>query len=97
MDGRDICEYVLPDAQVKIFLTASVDSRARRRYDELTAKGIECDFEKIKADMEYRDKNDSTRAVSPLKQAADATLVDTTDLTFEQAVEKVKELIKNVL
>ncbi|MCI8520061.1 MAG: (d)CMP kinase [Clostridia bacterium] len=97
MDGRDICEYVLPDAQVKIFLTASVDSRARRRYDELTAKGIECDFEKIKADMEYRDKNDSTRAVSPLKQAKDATLVDTTDLTFEQAVEKVKELIKNVL
>lgn len=97
MDGRDICDYVLPDAQVKIFLTASVDSRARRRYDELTAKGIECDFEKIKADMEYRDKNDSTRAVSPLKQAKDATLVDTTDLTFEQAVEKVKELIKNVL
>lgn len=97
MDGRDICEYVLPDAQVKIFLTASVDSRARRRYDELTAKGIECDFEKIKADMEYRDKNDSTRAVSPLKQAKDATLVDTTDLTFEQTVEKVKELIKNVL
>lgn len=97
MDGRDICEYVLPDAQVKIFLTASVDSRAHRRYDELTAKGIECDFEKIKADMEYRDKNDSTRAVSPLKQAKDATLVDTTDLTFEQAVEKVKELIKNVL
>ena len=97
MDGRDICEYVLPDAQVKIFLTASVDSRARRRYDELTAKGIECDFEKIKADMEYRDKNDGTRAVSPLKQAKDATLVDTTDLTFEQAVEKVKELIKNVL
>lgn len=97
MDGRDICEYVLPDAQVKIFLTASVDSRARRRYDELTTKGIECDFEQIKADMEYRDKNDSTRAVSPLKQAADATLVDTTDLTFEQAVEKVKELIKNVL
>ena len=97
MDGRDICEYVLPDAQVKIFLTASVDSRARRRYDELTAKGIECDFEKIKADMEYRYKHDSTRAVSPLKQAKDATLVDTTDLTFEQAVEKVKELIKNVL
>lgn len=97
MDGRDICDYVLPDAQVKIFLTASVDSRARRRYNELTAKGIECDFEKIKADMEYRDKNDSTRAVSPLKQAKDATLVDTTDLTFEQAVEKVKELIKNVL
>lgn len=97
MDGRDICSYVLPDAQVKIFLTASAESRAKRRYDELCAKGIECDFEKIKADMEYRDKNDSQRAVAPLKQADDAVLVDTTELTFEESVEKIKELIKNVL
>lgn len=97
MDGRDICEHVLPDAQVKIFLTASVDSRARRRYDELCAKGVECDFEKIKADMIYRDKNDSTRAVSPLRQAKDAVLLDTTELSFSEAVEKVKELIRNVL
>ncbi len=97
MDGRDICSYVLPNAQVKVFLTASAESRAKRRYDELKEKGVDCDFEQIKADMEYRDKNDSQRAVAPLKQADDATLVDTTDLTFEQSVEKIKELIKNVL
>lgn len=97
MDGRDICEHVLPNAQVKIFLTASADSRAKRRYDELRGKGIECDFEKIKADMIYRDKNDSTRAVSPLRQAADAVLLDTTELSFLEAVERVKELIRDVL
>ncbi len=97
MDGRDICEYVLPDAQVKIFLTASPEARAKRRYDELKAKGIDCDLEKIKADMIYRDKNDSTRTVSPLKKAKDAVLVDTTELDFEQSVEKIKELIRNVL
>lgn len=97
MDGRDICSYVLPGADVKIFLTASAHSRALRRYGELREKGVECDFEKIKADMEYRDKNDSSRAVAPLKKAEDAVLVDTTELTFEQAVEKVKELIKNAV
>lgn len=97
MDGRDICSYVLPNAQVKVFLTASSASRAKRRYDELKEKGVDCDFEQIKADMEYRDKNDSQRAVAPLKQVDDAVLVDTTELTFEQSVEKIKELIKNVL
>lgn len=97
MDGRDICSYVLPNAQVKIFLTASAESRAKRRYDELKAKGVECDLEQIKADMEYRDKNDSQREVAPLRKADDAVLVDTTELDFEQSVEKIKELIKNVL
>ena len=97
MDGRDICSTVLPDARVKIFLTASVDARAKRRYDELTAKGVECDYEKLKADIEYRDKNDSEREMSPLKKADDATLLDTTDLTFDEAVERVKELIRDVL
>ncbi len=97
MDGRDICEHVLPDAQVKIFLTASVESRAKRRYDELKDKGLSCDIEKIKSDMLYRDKNDSTREVSPLRQANDAVLLDTTELSFYEAVEKVKELIRNVL
>ncbi|MDY3972283.1 MAG: (d)CMP kinase [Clostridia bacterium] len=97
MDGRDICSHVLPDAQVKVFLTASAEARAKRRYDQLCEKGMECDFEKIKADMEYRDKNDSERAVCPLRKTEDAVLVDTTDLTFEQSVEKIKELIKNVL
>ena len=93
MDGRDICSYVLPNADVKIFLTASAESRAKRRYDELCGKGIECDFEKIKADMEYRDKNDSQRAVAPLKKADDATLIDTTEYDFDGAVKLVKDLI----
>lgn len=97
MDGRDICSYVLPDADVKIFLTASSESRAKRRYDQLTEKGVKCDLEKIKADMEYRDRNDSQRAVAPLKKADDAVLIDTTDLNFNESVEKIKELIKNVL
>ncbi len=97
MDGRDICSYVLPNARVKIFLTASSDSRAKRRYDELTEKGIECDLKKIKEDMEYRDKNDSMRAVAPLQKAEDAVLLDTTEMSFEESVEKVKELINNVL
>lgn len=97
MDGRDICEHVLPNAQVKIFLTASVESRAKRRYNELKDKGVDCDLDKIKTDILYRDKNDSTRKVSPLKQSEDATLLDTTGLSFCEAVEKVKELIRNVL
>ena len=97
MDGRDICSTVLPNAQVKVFLTASVEERAKRRYKELTEKGIDCELEKIKADIEYRDKNDSSRAVSPLKRADDAVLVDTTDIDFNGAVEKIKELVKNVL
>ena len=81
------------NADVKIFLTASAESRAKRRYDELCEKGIECDFEKIKADMEYRDKNDSQRAVAPLKKADDATLIDTTEYDFDGAVKLVKDLI----
>lgn len=93
MDGRDICSYVLPNADVKIFLTASAESRAKRRYDELCEKGIECDFEKIKADMEYRDNNDSQRAVAPLKKADDAILIDTTEYDFDGAVKLVKDLI----
>lgn len=97
MDGRDICSTVLPNAQVKIFLTASVEERARRRAEELKQKGVECDFEKIKKDIEYRDKNDSSRAVSPLRKADDATLVDTTELDFDGAVKRIKELIKNAL
>ena len=93
MDGRDICSYVLPDAQVKIFLTASADARAQRRYKELTEKGISCDYEKIKSDIEYRDKNDSERAEAPLRQAPDAVRVDTSGLSFEEAVEKIKSVI----
>ena len=93
MDGRDICSHVLPDAEVKIFLTASVDARAERRYKELIEKGEKCDFEQIKRDIEYRDINDSTRKESPLKRAEDAVLADTSDLTFEESIALLKGII----
>ena len=97
MDGRDICSYVLPNAQVKIFLTASVEAHAERRYKEMCEKGISCDFETIKKDIEYRDKNDSERKTAPLRQAPDAVRVDTSDMTFEEAVEKIKELVSKAV
>lgn len=97
MDGRDICSTVLPDAQVKIFLTASVEARAKRRFDELLSKGTECDIEKIKSDIEYRDRNDSHRETSPLKKTDDAFLLDTTDMTFDEVVAKIKELVDDVI
>ena len=94
MDGRDIGTYVLPNADIKIFLTASLDARAKRRYDELIEKGSECNFEDVKKDMAYRDKNDSEREFAPLKQADDAILVDTTDKNLDEAVECIKNIIK---
>lgn len=94
MDGRDIGTYVLPDAEVKIFLTASIDERARRRLAELELKGTVTDFEAVKKDMAYRDKNDSEREFAPLKQADDAVLLDTTELSFDEVVVKVLEIIK---
>lgn len=96
MDGRDICAYVLPNAQVKIFLTASVDSRAERRYKEMAEKGVECDFETLKREIELRDKNDSERAEAPLRQAEDAVLLDTTELSFDESVEAVLKLVGEV-
>ncbi len=89
MDGRDIGTCVLPDAQVKIYLTASSEVRAKRRYDELTAKGETCDLAKIKADIEERDYRDMNREHSPLKQAEDAILVDSSYMTIEEVVEKI--------
>lgn len=89
MDGRDIGTCVLPDAQVKIYLTASSEVRAKRRYDELTAKGEACDLAQIKADIEERDYRDMNREHSPLKQAEDAVLVDSSDMTIEEVVEKL--------
>lgn len=89
MDGRDIGTYVLPDADVKIFLTASVEERARRRFDELKAKAVQADFEQVRRDMQYRDKNDSEREFAPLRRAEDAVLIDTTELDFDAAVEAV--------
>lgn len=97
MDGRDIGTYVLPDAEVKIFLTASVDERARRRVLEMEQKGQTADFETVKKDMAYRDKNDSEREFAPLKQAEDAVLLDTTELTFDEVVAAVTDIIAKVV
>jgi len=93
MDGRDIGTVVLPDAQLKVFLTASSDVRAKRRYDELVAKGEAADFEKIKADIEQRDYQDMHREIAPLKQAVDARLVDTSDMNIDQVVETICSMI----
>lgn len=97
MDGRDIGTVVLPDAQVKIFLTASPEIRAKRRYDELCAKGVQTTFEEVLADLNKRDYDDSHRAVAPLKQAEDAVLADTSGLDFEQSCELVCSIIKEKL
>lgn len=89
MDGRDIGTVVLPNAQVKIFLTASSLTRAKRRFDELTAKGMKCDLAEIEKDIIERDYRDMNRETSPLKQAEDAVLVDTSDMTIEEVVNYV--------
>lgn len=94
MDGRDIGTAVLPNAELKIYLTASVEERAMRRYKEYIEKGIECDYEELKADVIKRDENDMNRKASPLRQADDAILLDTTDKIFDEAVDTVKNLIK---
>lgn len=92
MDGRDIGTCVLPNAQTKIYLTASSEVRAKRRYDELTAKGEKCDLRKIQADIEERDYRDMHREISPLKQAEDAVLVDTSDMSVDEVIEKIISL-----
>lgn len=93
MDGRDIGTVVLPDAQLKIFLTASAEERARRRFAELKdTEGVT--FESILADIIKRDENDMNRAVSPLKQADDAVLVDTTEMTIEEVIALLEKMIK---
>lgn len=97
MDGRDIGTVVLPNADVKIFLTASAEERARRRFDELKKKGSATTFEEVLADLNKRDYNDSHRANAPLKQASDAVLADTTGLSFEESVEFVCRTVKERL
>lgn len=89
MDGRDIGTCVLPDADVKIFLTASVEKRAKRRYDELVEKGEQCDLRTIEEDIRKRDEQDSTRELSPLRQAEDAHLVDSSDMTIQEVVDAI--------
>ncbi len=95
MDGRDIGSYVLPNANLKIFLTASVDERAKRRFIELTQKGQNVSLEEVKSDMIYRDNNDSSRAFAPLVKVADAIEVDTTALSIDEVVEKILYLFKH--
>lgn len=97
MDGRDIGTVVLPDADVKIFLVASVEERAERRYLENKEKGIESDFKRLKQEIIARDEYDSNREVSPLKQADDAIRLDTTSLNIQQVVKKCVELINKKL
>ena len=94
MDGRDIGTVVLPNAQVKVYLTASVEVRAKRRYDELIAKGQEADLEKIKKDIEERDYRDMNREIAPLRQAEDAVLIDSSYLTIEESAQAILALIK---
>ena len=89
MDGRDIGTVVLPEADIKIYLTASVKTRAKRRYLELTDRGIPCNIEEIADDITQRDYRDMNRAISPLKQADDAILVDSSDMTVDEVVEEI--------
>ncbi|MBQ3072125.1 MAG: (d)CMP kinase [Oscillospiraceae bacterium] len=93
MDGRDIGTVVLPDAEVKIFLTASPEVRARRRHSELQEKGCKDSYEKVLADMKQRDHQDSTRAIAPLRQAEDAVLLDTSEMDLEEAIAAAKSII----
>lgn len=94
MDGRDIGTTVLPEAEVKIFLVASARERAKRRYKENQSKGIKSDFETLKKEIEQRDYTDSHRSISPLKQAEDAILVDTTGMTIDEVVTAIKSVVK---
>ena len=95
MDGRDIGTVVLPDAKVKIFLTATPEARAQRRYDELIEKGMDVKYEDVLADMIKRDYDDSHRAIAPLKQADDAILADTSGNTLEESIALIIKIIKD--
>ena len=96
MDGRDIGTVVLPNAGLKIFLTASVDERARRRYKELIGKGQEADYESIRADIAQRDYQDTHREISPLRQAEDAVYLDTSEMGIEEVTAKVISLAESI-
>lgn len=94
MDGRDIGTNVLPNADVKIYLTASVECRANRRFKELTEKGIECNYDEIAQDIQERDTRDMNREIAPLKKADDAVLVDSSDMTIEEVVKAITGLCR---
>ncbi|MCD8083604.1 MAG: (d)CMP kinase [Clostridiales bacterium] len=89
MDGRDIGTCILPDADTKIYLTASVDVRAGRRANELKEKGIACSLDEIRRDIARRDEQDMTRAISPLRRAADAVLIDSSEMTIDEVAEEI--------
>ncbi len=93
MDGRDIGTAILPDAEIKIFLTAAPEVRARRRVNQLREKGIAADYDDVLAEITKRDKNDTSRAAAPLAVAADAVLIDNTDMTLEESINAVKKLV----
>ena len=95
MDGRDIGTTVLPDAFCKIYLTASVEARATRRFHELNQKGVPCNFNEIKSDIQKRDYEDMNREISPLKQADDAVLLDTSDMGIEEVLETIIKMIQS--
>ena len=94
MDGRDIGTVILPNATVKIYLTASEQKRAERRYKELVEKGMEISYEKILSDIIERDRNDMTREIAPLKQADDAVLINSDNMNIEQVIEKIIEIMR---
>ena len=94
MDGRDIGTNILPNADVKVYLTASVETRAKRRYLELTEKGVACNLDEIAHDIEERDTRDMNREIAPLKQAEDAVYVDSSDMSIEEVVSAIKSLCK---
>ena len=94
MDGRDIGTHVLPNAYVKVYLTASVETRAKRRYDELKEKGVACNLDEIAADIQERDERDMTRDIAPLKKADDAILIDSSNMTIEEVTEAIISLCK---
>jgi len=94
MDGRDIGTNILPNADVKVYLTASVETRAKRRYLELTEKGVECNLEEIAHDIEERDHRDMNREIAPLRQAEDAVYVDSSDMTIDEVTEVIIALCK---
>lgn len=96
MDGRDIGTFVLPDAECKVFLTASPEERARRRYSELTAKGFEIDYQELLQEMIERDRIDSEREVAPLVPAEDAQIIDSTGKTIEQVISEIIDLCRRV-
>lgn len=95
MDGRDIGTTILPDADVKIYLTASSLTRAKRRYLELQEKGTVCNLDEIQKDIEERDQRDMSREISPLRQAEDAVLVDSSDLTIQQVVDRILQIFRS--